>query len=167
MCHDGAVLTLRAAQLSDHDDIWLILEPVIRAGDTYPLPRDLSREHALRYWFSDEHEVFVLEEQGAILGTYFLQANRLGGGSHVANCGYMTASTATGRGVASAMCEHSLAHARSRGFRAMQFNFVVSTNDRAVRLWQKHGFRIVGQLPKAFLHPEKSYVDAYIMFREI
>ncbi len=158
---------IRPAQSRDHDALWRILEPVIRAGTSYTLPTDLSREEALRYWFSDEHEVFVAEEQGAIVGTYFLQANRPGGGSHVANCGYITASTATGRGVASAMCEHSMVHARGRGFQAMQFNFVVRSNDRAVRLWQKLGFRIVGQLPKAFLHPERGYVDAYIMFREL
>lgn len=89
------------------------------------------------------------------------------GGSHVANCGCLTACSATGRGVASAMCAHSLERARSRGFRAMQFNFVVSSNDRAVRLWQKNGFQIVGNLPKAFLHPELGYTDAYAMYREL
>jgi ribosomal protein S18 acetylase RimI-like enzyme len=159
--------TVRPAHPTDHDAIWAILESVIRSGDTYTLPRDLSREETLRYWFSEGHEVFVAEQDSALLGTYFLKTNQRGGGSHVANCGYVTASSATGRGIASAMCLHSLDHARARGFKAMQFNFVVSTNDRAVRLWQKHGFRIVGQLPKAFLHPEQGYVDAYIMFREL
>jgi GNAT superfamily N-acetyltransferase len=131
------------------------------------LPKDLSKEEALRFWFSDQHDVFVAEQEGVVLGTYFLRPNQRGGGSHVANCGYVTGSSATGQGIASAMCVHSLDWARTRGFNAMQFNFVVSTNDGAVRLWQKHGFRIVGQLPKAFLHPEQGYVDAYIMFREL
>jgi ribosomal protein S18 acetylase RimI-like enzyme len=160
------MLSIRPAQSSDLDAIWSILEPVIRAGDTYTLPNDLSREAALSYWLSDEHEVFVAEDDD-VLGTYYMRANQRGGGSHVANCGYMTASTACGRGVASAMCAHSLEHARGRRFRAMQFNFVVRTNERAVRLWQRHGFRIVGHLPKAFLHPELGYTDAYVMYREL
>ena len=147
--------------------IWSILEPVIRAGETYTLPRELSREDALAYWLSDGHEVFVAEEDGAVLGTYYLRANQRGGGSHVANCGYVTASTVVGRGVARAMCEHSLERARRRGFRAMQFNFVVSSNERAVRLWKSFDFAIVGRLPGAFLHPRLGYVDAYVMYREL
>jgi ribosomal protein S18 acetylase RimI-like enzyme len=161
------MLTVRRAETSDRDAIWLVLEPVIRAGDTYTLPREMSREDALAYWFSDGHETFVVEEDGAILGTYYLRANQRGGGSHVANCGYMTAGAATGRGVARTMCAHSLERARELGFRAMQFNFVVSSNERAVRLWESFGFAIVGSLPKAFLHPRLGYVDAFVMFREL
>lgn len=141
------------ASKGDYDAIWAIMEPIIRAGETYTLPRDMDQESALSYWLSDEHEVFVAEGKGEIVGTYFLQANQPGGGAHVANCGYMTAVPATGRGVARAMCAHSLDRARERGFRAMQFNFVISTNERAVRLWQSFGFEIVGRLPGAFLHP--------------
>jgi ribosomal protein S18 acetylase RimI-like enzyme len=161
------MLTIRRAGLADHDAVWATLEPVIRAGDTYTLPRDLNREAALAYWFSDEHEVFVAEDGGVVLGTYYLRTNQRGGGSHVANCGYMTAANAAGRGVGSAMCLHSLEQARLRNFMAMQFNFVVSSNERAVRLWEKHGFRIVGCLPKAFLHPARGYTDAYVMYREL
>jgi ribosomal protein S18 acetylase RimI-like enzyme len=161
------MLTVRRAKTSDRDAIWLILEPVIRAGDTYTLPSEMSREDALAYWFSDGHESFVAEEDGAILGTYYLRANQRGGGSHVANCGYMTASAATGRGVARTMCAHSLERARERGFRAMQFNFVVSSNERAVRLWESFGFATVGRLPKAFLHPQLGYVDSLVMYREL
>lgn len=158
---------IRPAQASDDDAVWSILEPIIRAGDTYTLPCEISREDALSFWFSEDHEVFVAENDGRIVGTYFLRPNQHGAGSHVANCGYMTAPAATGTGVATAMCAHSLERARTRGFRAVQFNFVVSTNERAVRLWQKHGFRIVGQLPNAFLHPQLGYTDAYVMYREL
>ena len=143
------------------------MEPIIREGETYTLPRDMVRDSALAYWLSSNHEVFVTEENGKIVGTYFLQANQQGGGGHVANCGYMTDVTATGRGVARAMCEHSLGRARGRKFRAMQFNFVISTNERAVRLWQSFGFEIIGRLPAAFLHPSHGYVDAYIMYRTL
>lgn len=143
------------------------MKPIIRSGETYTLPRDTDKKAALAYWLSPEHEVFVAEENGAVVGTYFLQANQQGGGGHVANCGYMTAVSATGRGVARAMCGRSLDRARERRFRAMQFNFVVSTNERAVRLWQSFEFEIVGRLPKAFLHPTLGYVDAYIMYRDL
>jgi len=143
------------------------MEPIIRAGETYTLPRDMDKEAALAYWFSPEREVFVAEDHGEIVGTYCLQANQKGDGAHVANCGYMTAGLAMGRGVARAMCAHSLDRARERGFRAMQFNFVISTNERAVRLWQSFGFEIVGRLPAAFLHPTQGYVDAYIMYRTL
>jgi L-amino acid N-acyltransferase YncA len=161
------MLKIREASAQDRAAIWEILEPVIRAAETYALPREMSKEQALEYWFAGEHEVFVAEQDGVVLGTYFLQANQRGGGAHVANCGYVTATNATGRGVASAMCAHSLERARARGFRAIQFNFVVSTNERAVRLWQKHGFEIVGRLRKAFLHPAAGYVDAFVMYREL
>lgn len=158
-------MTIRPAETRDHDPIWAILEPVIRAGETYTLPRDMGREEALAYWFKEGHEVLVAEENGAVVGTYYLRANQHGGGSHVANCGYMTAADATGRGIAGAMCADSLERARRRGFRAMQFNFVVSSNERAVRLWQRFGFAILGTLPNAFLHPQFGYVDAHVMFR--
>jgi L-amino acid N-acyltransferase YncA len=161
------MVLIRPAEVEDADAIWAIMEPIIRAGETYTLPRDMSKEAALSYWLSAEHEVFVAEEDGEIVGTYFLQTNQRGGGAHVANCGYMTVARATGRGVGRAMCAHSLDRARARGFRAMQFNFVVSTNERAVKLWQSFEFAIVGRLPKAFLHPTLGYVDAYVMYRNL
>ncbi len=157
----------RASLPVDSDSVWAILEPTIRAGETYTLPRDMSREDALDYWFAPGHEVFVAEEDSNILGTYFLQSNQQGGGSPVANCGYVTAPWATSRGVARAMCAHSLDRARERSFTAMQFNFVVSTNERAVALWQTFGFEIVGRLPGAFHHPTMGYVDALVMYRSL
>jgi ribosomal protein S18 acetylase RimI-like enzyme len=160
-------MQIRAAIRSDADAIWAILEPVIRAGETYPLLREMNRENGLGFWFTPGHEVFVAEDNGEIVGTYFMKANQKGGGAHVANCGYMTAPRATGRGVARAMCAHSLERARERGFRAMQFNFVVSSNERAARLWQSFGFEIVGRLPKAFEHPTLGFVDAFVMYRQL
>jgi ribosomal protein S18 acetylase RimI-like enzyme len=161
-------LTIREAHRPDDSDaIWGILEPVIRAGETYSLDCDLSREQALAYWFSDGHEVFVADDNSQILGTYFLHPNQKGGGSHVANCGYITAAAASGRGIARQMCRHSLEYAKSRGFRAMQFNFVIRTNERAVRLWESMGFNIAGTLPEAFLHPVHGYTDVYVMYRRL
>jgi L-amino acid N-acyltransferase YncA len=160
-------MLIRPARQSDHAAIWQILEPTIRAGETYALPRDMSEADAIAYWTSSDRETFVAEEDDRIIGTYYLRANQLGGGAHVANCGYVTASDAVGRGVARRMCEHSLRHARERGFTAMQFNFVVGTNERAIRLWQSLGFETVGRLPLAFLHPSHGYTDAIVMFKAL
>jgi len=158
---------IRHAEQRDSEAIWAILEPMIRAGDTYTLPSDMPRDEALAYWHAPGHEVFVAEEQSEILGTYFLQGNQRGGGSHVANCGYVTVPHATGHGVSRAMCQHSIDYARTRGFTAMQFNFVVSTNERAVRLWHSFGFETVGRLPGAFRHPKQGLVDAFVMYRAL
>jgi ribosomal protein S18 acetylase RimI-like enzyme len=161
------MMIVRPASLSDANAIWSILESTIRAGETYTLPPNMDRQQALDYWFSPENTVFVAEEGDEIIGTYYLRVNQKGGGAHVCNCGYMTAAAASGRGVAQIMCAHSLEHAKSHGFRAMQFNFVLSTNERAVHLWHKFGFETVGRLPGAFLHPRLGYVDALVMFRNL
>jgi ribosomal protein S18 acetylase RimI-like enzyme len=109
----------------------------------------------------------VAVETGEILGTYYIRPNQAGGGKHICNCGYMTGAAAIGRGIARAMCQHSLEYARQRGYRGMQFNFVVSSNTRAVALWESFGFEIVGRLPQAFHHPKLGYVDALVMFRSL
>jgi len=160
-------MIIRPATPADSDAIWAIIEPTVRAGETYALPLDWSRDEALAYWLSAEKDVFVAEAEGRILGTYFFRANNPGPGDHVGNCGYMTHPDAYGRGVARRMGEHSIAHATARGFRAIQFNFVVSSNERAVRLWQSLGFEIIGRLPGAFRHPQLGYVDAFVMYRRL
>lgn len=162
-----AAIHIRPATADDAADIWRIIGPTIRAGETYALPRDMSEADALAYWLGADRETFVAEADGRIVGAYYIRTNQQGGGAHVCNCGYMTDAAAAGRGVARAMCAHSLDHARVRGYRAMQFNFVVSTNDRAVRLWQSLGFEIVGRLPGAFEHPSKGYVDALVLSRTL
>jgi ribosomal protein S18 acetylase RimI-like enzyme len=163
--------TIRPATGADDDAIWAILEPAFRAGETYPIPRDIGRADALAYWHTPGHAVFVAQENdkdgNRIVGTYYLRANNRGGGAHVANCGYVVAPQASGRGVARAMCQHSLAQARERGFTAMHFNFVIASNERAVRLWQACGFKIVGRLPAAFKHPRLGLVDALAMVRAL
>jgi len=160
-------MLIRPAEANDDDAIWAILEPTFRAGETYPIPRDISRVDALAYWRTPGHSVFVAEQDGRIVGTYYLRANTRGGGAHVANCGYMVAPEAMGHGVARAMCAHSLDEARARGFRAMQFNFVIASNARAVTLWRSCGFAIVGTLPGAFQHPQLGLVDAHVMMRSL
>ncbi|WP_062232579.1 GNAT family N-acetyltransferase [Aureimonas sp. N4] len=160
-------MMIRPARADDRAALLALLQPVIARGETYALDRDMSAEAILDYWLGAEKDTFVAEADGVVLGTYYLRANQAGGGRHVANCGYVTSGEATGRGVARAMCRHSLDHARARGFRAMQFNCVVSTNTRAVALWQAMGFEIVGRLPGAFEHPEQGPVDAFVMFQTL
>jgi L-amino acid N-acyltransferase YncA len=161
------MLSIRSADLTDANEIWRILEPTLRAGETYTLPKDITRDEAVSYWFADGNRIFVAEDDGKVLGTYYLRTNQRGGGSHVCNCGYMTAAHATGRGIARTMCLHSKEQARNLGFRAMQFNFVVITNARAVKLWQSLDFEIVGRLPAAFRHPSQGFVDALVMFTSL
>lgn len=160
-------MLIRPATPEDAAAIWTIIAPAIRAGETLTLDRDMNEGEALAYWFGADKEAFVAEEDGVALGTYYLRANRAGGGAHVANAGYVTGAAATGRGVARAMALHSIDHAKVRGFCAMQFNFVVSTNVRAVGLWQSLGFEVVGRLPAAFAHPGEGFVDALVRFRRL
>lgn len=158
---------IRKADSGDADAIAGIIMPTIRDGTTYALNQGMSEAEALAYWTGADKTTFVAEEDGTIVGTYYIRTNQSGGGAHVCNCGYMTSAAANGRGIARRMCEHSLQHARSLGYCAMQFNFVVSTNERAVRLWQSLGFEIVGRLPRAFKHPAHGYVDALVMYQPL
>jgi ribosomal protein S18 acetylase RimI-like enzyme len=160
-------MMIRPATPDDHPAIWALLEPVIRAGEEFAVPRDGSITDGFAYWMTPGADVFVAEDAGQIVGSYCLRANQRGPGAHVANAGYVTALHARGRGIARAMCRHSLDHARARGFGAMQYNFVVSTNERAVRLWQAMGFSIVGRLPGAFAHPTLGFVDALVMYQAL
>jgi ribosomal protein S18 acetylase RimI-like enzyme len=160
-------MKIRPAMPHDADAIWAILEPVLRAGETYALPRDMTRADAVAYWTGPDRETFVAEDDGRVVGTYYIRPNQQGGGEHVCNCGYVTDTAMAGRGVARAMCAHSLDHARVRGYRAMQFNFVISTNERAVRLWEEFGFSTLARLPGAFAHPRHGFVDALLMFRTL
>lgn len=165
-------MQIRAATIGDAPAIAAIILPTIRAGATYALDADMSEADALTYWMGPDRETFVAEDGGAVVGTYYLKANQAGGGRHVCNCGYMTSASAMGRGIARRMCEYSLDQARAAGYRAMQFNFVVSTNQGAIRLWQRMGFETVGRLPGAFRHPgagndDAGDVDALVMFRAL
>ena len=162
------MLTVRAHEPRDWPAVWALLEPTFRAGETYTFARNITEAQARQAWVELPAATFVaVDAGGRVVGTYFLKPNQPGQGAHVCNCGYMRASAATGRGVARAMCLHSIEQARRLGFRAMQFNFVVASNTRAVTLWQSLGFDIVGRLPQAFHHPSLGYVDALVMFRPL
>ena len=161
------VLIVRAAAEADREAIWHIFHAVVSTGDTYAYPTDTPRDQALGWWFPPGGWTYVAELDNRVVGTYVMKANQPGQGSHTANCGYMVAGASAGSGVGEAMCRHSLEEAKRLGFLAMQFNFVVSTNVRAVALWQRCGFAIVGTLPEAFRHPTRGLVDAYVMHRRL
>jgi L-amino acid N-acyltransferase YncA len=158
---------IRTACNSDHDPIWEIFRRVVATADTYVFAPDTPRHEAMAYWFAPGTHTYVCERNQRVAGTFILKPNQPGLGSHVANAAFMVSPDARGSGVGRAMGEHCLAEARRLGFRAMQFNFVVSTNVHAVRLWESLGFKIVGTLPGAFRHPSQGYVDAYVMFRDL
>ena len=159
---------IRKFQSGDWSSVWHILRATFAAGDTYTFAPDISEGDARKTWVEEPLATYVAcFGEGNIVGTYKLQSNQPGLGSHVCNCSYVVSPAARGKGVASMMCEHSQAEALRLGFRAMQFNMVVVTNLAAVHLWKKHGFQIVGTLPKAFRHRQLGYVDAHVMFKRL
>ena len=171
------MINIREATDADLDAIWEIFREVIAAGETYPLDPNTSRDDALAYWFQRYAHVYVAEldrlkrsgfkDAPEIVGSYTLHANQSGGGGHVANAGFIVAASGRGQGIGRAMGEHCLKEARRLGFRAIQFNFVISTNESAVKLWQDLGMKIVGTLPGAFQHPQKGYVDVHVMYQNL
>ena len=161
------MVEIRLATETDRDAIWEIFHDVIAPGDTYAFDPQMSRQDAVAYWFRSDTHTYVAEQDRHVVGTYILRPNQTGGGSHVANAAFIVALKARGQGIGRAMGEHCLTEARRLGFSAMQFNFVISTNEGAIRLWKQLGFEIVGTLPDAFRDPEKGYVDVYVMFRSL
>ena len=158
-------MKIREATREDFDAIWPIFHEIVSRADSYGYPADTAKEQAFRLWMEMPRLTFVAAEDGQVLGTYYLKTNQGGPGDHVCNCGYMVSSSARGRGIATAMCQHSQRIAKALGYKAMQFNLVASTNAGAVKLWTKLGFETVGRLPKAFRHPAQGYVDALVMYK--
>jgi ribosomal protein S18 acetylase RimI-like enzyme len=161
-------LSIRRFRETDWPEVWRILATTFKAGDTYAFPPESSEAEIHTIWVDAPSATYVAcAPDGKVLGTYFIKPNQPGLGAHVCNCGYVVAGEAQGRGIATAMCEHSQAEAKGMGFRAMQFNLVVSTNERAIRLWRRLGFAVVGSLPRSFRHLRLGYVDALVMYKEL
>ena len=158
-------LVIRQLAPGEFETFWPIFQATVAAGDTYSYPPDITFEQARELWMMPPSRVFAAFDGDALVGGYMMRPNQPGLGDHVANAGYMVAPHARGRGIAGKLCADSLARARREGFAAMQFNFVVSTNEVAVALWKKHGFAIVGTLPRAFRHATRGEVDVFVMHR--
>jgi GNAT superfamily N-acetyltransferase len=161
------MINLRPATRADDEAIWEIFRAVIATGDSFPFDPQMPREDALAYWFGPGARAYVAEHDGRVAGSYLFKPNQPGLGDHVANAAFMVSPAARGLGIGRRMGEHCLAEARRAGFLAMQFNFVISTNEPAVRLWQQLGFEIIGTLPGAFRHARLGLVDVYVMFRTL
>jgi len=161
------LLQIRRARKEDRQAIWQIFHAVVAGGDTYVFDPNISRRKALAYWLDPKTRCYVALSDLGMIGSYILKANQPGLGSHVANAGFMVSPSARGRGIGRAMAEHCLHEARRLGFRAMQFNFVVATNETALRLWKDLGFKIAGTLPGAFRHSRRGFVDVYVMYRRL
>ena len=162
------MITIREFDEKDWSSVWEVIKPVFRAGDTYPFPTTISEEKAYQAWITIPTATFVAEdESNEILGTYYIKPNQPGQGNHICNCGYIVVESARGQGIASQMCDHSQQEAVARGFLAMQYNLVVSSNESAVHLWKKKGFEVIGTIPSAFNHPLLGLIDAYIMYKEL
>lgn len=162
-----ASITVREAGPADQDGIWAIVKDIAATGDTYPFASHIDRTSALEAWIEIPRKTYVAVDAGEVIGTYYLKDNQAARGAHVANAGYMVASASRGRGLGRMLCAHSLDAAKTLGYRAMQYNLVVSTNLNAVKLWRAMGFAIVGTLPEAFDHKELGLVDAYVMYRRL
>lgn len=158
-------MTIREATKNDWPEIWPFFQDIVAAGETYAYDPAMTMEQGEKIWLQAPRKTFVFEDEGKILGSYYIKTNQSGHGDHVCNCGYMVSPLARGRGVATLLCEHSQAVALELGYLAMQFNFVAASNEGAVRLWSKLGFETVGRLPRAFNHPTQGYVDALLMYK--
>jgi L-amino acid N-acyltransferase YncA len=159
-------LQIRPFEAADWPAVWALLEPVFRAGETFPHDPAISEAEAQLAWVERSQAVMVaVDASGALVGTYYLKPNSLALGAHVANAGYVVAEQARRRGIGSRLCQHSLQAAQRLGFRAMQFNLVVSTNSAGLHCWQRNGFQVVGTLPGAFRHRQLGFVDALVMFQ--
>ncbi len=160
-------MTIRTATVADFDLIWPLVRDVFRAGDTYAVDPAITKTDAEQYWMTQARATYVAEGAGGIVGTYYIKTNQPGGGAHICNCGYIVSPQARGQGVAAQMCAHSQDEATRLGYRAMQFNFVLASNEGAVRLWHRLGFATVGTIPDAFDHPNQGMIDAYVMYKPL
>ncbi|SOD88905.1 GNAT family N-acetyltransferase [Spirosoma fluviale] len=158
---------IRRATADDQEAIWQIIRTVIATGDTYCFAPDSSREKMLEYWCHADKHTYVATVEGKVAGTFIIKDNQIDLGSHIANASYMVSAGYEGQGIGKLMGECSIEEARGLGYRAMQFNIVVKSNERAVRLWQKLGFTIIGEIPDAFNHMQNGYTNAYIMYRKL
>jgi GNAT superfamily N-acetyltransferase len=161
------MVEIRKAITPDHNAIWEIIHPIISAGDTYVFDPDSSKDKMFAFWFGPDKHTYVALLNDKIVGSFVLKDNQPDLGSHIANGAYMVLPSASGQGIGKAMGQWSIEEAKRLGYKAMQFNFVIKSNYRAVKLWQSLGFEIIGEIPEAFNHKQYGLTNAYIMYRKL
>jgi L-amino acid N-acyltransferase YncA len=163
-------IAFRPATGEDWPAIWRIFSTVVSEGDTYAYPPETDEDDAYELWMHDgtrRRITYVAVEDGQVVATAYLKPNQAGPGDHIANAGWMVAPEVEGRGIGRSFAEYVMAEAKERGYTGMQFNAVVSTNARAITLWESLGFEIVGTVPRAFRHPKEGPVSIHIMYRKL
>ena len=151
----------------DFDEVWTLIKKIITKGDTYVFSPETKKNQMLSYWCSKSNHTYIVQNDGKLVGTFLIKDNQPGLGSHIANAAFMTEPDETGKGVGRLMSEFALKEAKNLGYSAMQFNFVVKSNSRAIRLWKKLGFLVIGEVPEAFNHATEGLTNALIMYRKL
>lgn len=152
---------------SKFDEIWAVLSPVFKTGETYPIAPDATKEDGKAYWFAPDKRVYAASDQGEIVGTYYIKPNQIGLGSHVCNAGFVVAAEHSGKGYGTLLGWHALQTAKEMGYESMQFNLVVANNIASLKIWQKLGFDVIGTIPEAFNYRGEKHIDAYILYKKL
>jgi ribosomal protein S18 acetylase RimI-like enzyme len=160
-------LIIRPASSDDLEDIWRMWKDIMDQKVYFAFDDQTTKEDIIKSWINLNNHCFVAEKVNSIVGAYILKPNQPGYGKHIANASYLVDTTFRGGGIGHQLCVHSIESAKKIGFRGMQFNFVVSTNTMAIRIWERYGFEIIGTIPGGFYHVEKGYVDVYIFFKDL
>jgi ribosomal protein S18 acetylase RimI-like enzyme len=160
-------IEIRKYREEDQDQVWEIIKYVISGGDSFTYDPGTPREEVLTDWTSPEKHTFVAVAGDKVLATFYIKPNQTGLGSHVANGSYMVSPDARRTGIGRMIGQFSIEEAQRLGFSAMQFNFVVKSNEKAVNLWKSLGFLIIGEIPEAYRHAEHGLTNAYIMYRKL
>jgi len=156
------------ASEADFDSIWPMFHEVVQGGDTYVYAPNITKEDAKKVWFAPNFYTYVLKEKGIVAGAYVIRPNHRDLGSHISNAAYVVDKKYRGRGYGKAMGMHSFIEAVKHGYKAMQFNYVISTNEVAIELWKNIGFQVIGIVPEAHQHQKLNrLVDIYIMHKQL
>jgi L-amino acid N-acyltransferase YncA len=158
---------IRKATIQDQDAIWNILQPIIKKGAAFAYHPLTTKEEMIAYWCDAKKHTYVALVDDSIAGTFFIQDNQPGLGSHIANAGYAVSERYGAKGLGRFMGVYSLEEAKRLGYTAMQFNLVVKSNEKAVNLWKELQFEVIGEIPDAFHHSTQGPTNAFIMYRRL
>jgi GNAT superfamily N-acetyltransferase len=159
-------MTISEITKSDFELFWPFFKEIVSAQETYAFDPEMDFESAYNLWCLSPQKSYVIKDNDLIMGSYYIKPNAAGPSSHIANCGYMVSPQSRGKGIARKLCLHSQQVAIELGYRAMQFNSVVSSNEIAIELWKKLGYEIIGTIPQAYKHKRLGLIDSFIMHKQ-